>query len=84
MIGHIIWKPHHLNETRSRYIEVYTAIYPVVRFKGKFYDAMVHLGPKSYIPVYTSIFFYAKVCTRMYVYIQSEESIYMDVPTSAN
>ena len=76
---------HHLESPTSTpdenwYIQVYTVIYPVVRFEGNLYDAMVHLGPKSYIPVYTGIYFYWKVCTSMYVYVQSEESIYLDVP----
>jgi hypothetical protein len=41
---------------------------------------MVQLGPKSYILVYTCIYFDEKICTRMYGDVQSEESIYLDVP----
>jgi hypothetical protein len=62
-----------------RYIEVYTLIYLVVQFEGYLYDAMVQVGPKSYIQVYTGMYFSPQVYTSIYLDVQTEESIYLDV-----
>ncbi len=41
--------------------------------------SMVQVGPKSYIQVYTGIYFPPKVYMSMYLDVQTEESIHLDV-----